>query len=212
MPILNLDNLTLVGPGSEWFWSAVSGLTVAATLIVIYRQMRDQRSASLYEQSADWGREWSADALAIARVRCLLDLNDRKPEEGLPRSAAEVGDYFERLATLVRKGHLRVEDVHSDLGPGVGWWWRLLQPYLAYTREQEDFPGLWADWENLEERFKRMDQKMPGRPRHFDVSAAARLERIEENLHKLRFNADIRNGIYPALPETPAASEEAHGD
>jgi hypothetical protein len=34
VPLVYLEDLTILGPGSEWFWTAVSGLTVAGTLIV----------------------------------------------------------------------------------------------------------------------------------------------------------------------------------
>jgi hypothetical protein len=33
--LINTDGLTLIGPGSEWFWTALSGIVVAVTLLVI---------------------------------------------------------------------------------------------------------------------------------------------------------------------------------
>jgi hypothetical protein len=40
---LNTNGMAFVGPGSEWFWTAVSGLVLAGTFIAIYRQLRLQR-------------------------------------------------------------------------------------------------------------------------------------------------------------------------
>jgi hypothetical protein len=43
MKFINTDGMTFIGPGSEWFWTAVSGLMLAVTFIAIYRQFRLQR-------------------------------------------------------------------------------------------------------------------------------------------------------------------------
>ena len=44
----NTDGMAFIGPGSEWFWTAVSGIVlaitfIAITFIAIYRQLRGQR-------------------------------------------------------------------------------------------------------------------------------------------------------------------------
>jgi hypothetical protein len=40
---INTDGAAFVGPGSEWFWAAVTGLVLAGTFVAIYRQLRLQR-------------------------------------------------------------------------------------------------------------------------------------------------------------------------
>jgi hypothetical protein len=50
MKLINTDGLALIGPGSEWFWTALSGLILAVTFIAIYRQLRLQRSAATLAQ------------------------------------------------------------------------------------------------------------------------------------------------------------------
>jgi hypothetical protein len=40
---INTDGMAFIGPGSEWFWTAVSGIVLAITFIAIYRQLRGQR-------------------------------------------------------------------------------------------------------------------------------------------------------------------------
>ena len=37
MSLINTNGLVLIGPGSEWFWTALSGLVVAVTFFAIYR-------------------------------------------------------------------------------------------------------------------------------------------------------------------------------
>ncbi len=41
MRLINTDGMAFIGPGSEWFWTAVSGLVLAGTAIAIYLQVRD---------------------------------------------------------------------------------------------------------------------------------------------------------------------------
>jgi hypothetical protein len=41
--LINTEGLAFIGPGSEWFWTAVSGIVLAGTFIAIYRQLRLQR-------------------------------------------------------------------------------------------------------------------------------------------------------------------------
>jgi hypothetical protein len=40
---LNTSGLTFIGTGSEWFWTAISGLALVITLVALYRQFRLQR-------------------------------------------------------------------------------------------------------------------------------------------------------------------------
>ncbi len=44
MNLVNTDGLVLLGPGSEWLWTAVSGIVLAGTFLAIYRQLRLQRT------------------------------------------------------------------------------------------------------------------------------------------------------------------------
>ena len=50
MKLINLDDLVILGPGSEWLWTMISGIVLAVTFIAIYRQLRVQRDAAAIEQ------------------------------------------------------------------------------------------------------------------------------------------------------------------
>ena len=50
MKFINTDGMAFIGPGSEWFWTALSGIVLAVTFIAIYRQLRLQRSQGAIEQ------------------------------------------------------------------------------------------------------------------------------------------------------------------
>jgi hypothetical protein len=44
--LINTDGMALIGPGSEWFWAAITGLILAVTFIAIYRQLRAQQEVA----------------------------------------------------------------------------------------------------------------------------------------------------------------------
>lgn len=43
MTLINTDGLVLIGPGSEWFWTALQFTALAITFVAIYRQLRTQQ-------------------------------------------------------------------------------------------------------------------------------------------------------------------------
>ena len=42
MTLINTEGLALIGPGSEWFWTALQFTVLATTFIAIYRQLQAQ--------------------------------------------------------------------------------------------------------------------------------------------------------------------------
>ena len=43
MTLINTEGLALIGPGSEWFWTALQFTVLATTFFAIYRQLQAQR-------------------------------------------------------------------------------------------------------------------------------------------------------------------------
>jgi hypothetical protein len=43
MTIINTDGMAFIGPGSEWFWTALQFTALAITFFAIYRQLRTQQ-------------------------------------------------------------------------------------------------------------------------------------------------------------------------
>ena len=42
MKLINIDGMAFIGPGSEWFWTALQFTALAITFVAIYRQLRVQ--------------------------------------------------------------------------------------------------------------------------------------------------------------------------
>ena len=207
--LINWDGLAILGPGSEWFWSMAQFVAVAATLAAIYKQLRVQRASSLYDQSAAWTRDWNNEHLSLSRVACLLDLVGRPVDSGLPPTAVEPGEYFERLGYLVAQGHLRSADVWHDMRGSVGRWWKLMAPYVSRDRTTYAHRALYEWFEKLELELRRLDRKMIGRELEFDVSDEALRKSIDESISRLRLHADAKNGIFPSRRVEPAQPSEA---
>ena len=53
MQLINTDGMALIGPGSEWFWTALTGLILAITFFAIYRQLSIARSATATPAAID---------------------------------------------------------------------------------------------------------------------------------------------------------------
>lgn len=43
MKLINIDGMAFIGPGSEWFWTALQFAALGLTFAAIYRQLRTQR-------------------------------------------------------------------------------------------------------------------------------------------------------------------------
>ncbi len=160
MPGVNLNDLVIVGPGSEWFWSMVSGLVLAITFIAIYRQLRLQAGAGAVEQMDAIQREWETEVLARHRLAILLALQGGADAAAVPVGAAsKVCDYWERLGYLVRAGHISEALVHEYNGPAARQWWALLGPGVRAYRVEFSRPGLFEHFEWLAGRMAEIDRR-----------------------------------------------------
>jgi hypothetical protein len=66
--------MSILGPGSEWFWTMLQFLALVITFFAIYRQLRVQRSANVFEQMTALDREYDEERLKRERLVGLLDI------------------------------------------------------------------------------------------------------------------------------------------
>jgi hypothetical protein len=65
--VIDLDGgLVLVGPESEWFWTAFSGILVAFSLFAVFRQLRLQTGQKMRDDIASLEAEYSERFCATA--------------------------------------------------------------------------------------------------------------------------------------------------
>ena len=139
MQLINTEGMAFIGPGSEWFWTALTGLVLAVTFVGIYRQLSITRSASAREQLASFSREWTSERMLLHRLEVLVALRDGTDPAHLPAGSPDwIGAFWEDMGSLTRLGHLDPKLVwESGPGPRSEAWWKTLAPYVRRVRAEE---------------------------------------------------------------------------
>ena len=150
MKLFSGDELVLVGPGSEWFWAALSGIVTAVTLLAIFRQLRLQANQAAIEQVASFAREWYTERFVTYRLDVFLALQAGTHPTQVPVLAAtRLGDYWEDIGALVRKGHLDRRLLRESSGPICETAWAYLGPFIEAERAKHQDPTIWIHFEWL---------------------------------------------------------------
>jgi len=103
--LINTDGMSFIGPGSEWFWTALSGIVLAVTFFAIYRQLVLARGASAREQLESLDREWSSERFALCKLEVLLARRDNADPAIVPSAPAmAIASFWERIAALFEAG------------------------------------------------------------------------------------------------------------
>ena len=135
MTFINTDGMAFIGPGSEWFWTALSGIVLAVTFLGIYRQLRLARSANAFAQMNRIANDWDSERLARHKLDILVALKNGATPEHVPDGAAGmIRDFWDDVASLVRAGHVDRGLVYQTLRAPCRAWWVTLAPYTRRLR------------------------------------------------------------------------------
>ena len=217
MKLINTDGMALVGPGSEWFWTALSGVVLAVTFLGIYRQLRIARSANAFEQMNRLSEEWDSERMNRHKLEILLALKAGVKPENVPSGAASyVRDYWDDMALLIKAGHIDRRLVHESFTAPCRAWWATLAPVTRRLRIEASDPRLSISHEWLDGVMAEMDAKS-GVVLTYDAAfIVSQLdERIDRARDQIRISEELRAVIVrPALSAgppalQPAAQEEA---
>lgn len=191
--MISTDPLVLIGPGSEWFWVMLQLVVVAVSLVGLYRQVRLQTSASAIEQAEVLSGTWSSERLSRSKLTVLLYLQRHKEWANVPNQPANVvGDFWERVGYLVRKGHMRRDIVSAYLGSAVGLWWILLRQYAAQLRESQGDPAIYEHFEWLAESMAELDRRA-GLPAFDQAQLAQRIQySVQISRDAIRLEQELR--------------------
>ena len=136
MTLINTEGMALIGPGSEWFWTALSGVVLAVTFVAIYRQLRLQASSRAFELLDSYRRETDGEAVLRANLEILGAIRDGAAPTEIPTNAAAlIGGIWERYALLAHAGHIDVKLLWEFDGVGPQLWWHMLAPWVRLRRE-----------------------------------------------------------------------------
>jgi hypothetical protein len=198
--IINTDGMALIGPGSEWFWTALSGIVLAVTFIAIWRQLSMARSAGAREQLASLDREWMSERLMRYRLDIFLAIRDGADRAHLPDgSAAGIANFWESTAQLARSGDVDRKVLHPNYGLHAQAWWTILAPIIQRWRAEQGNPHNFEDNEWLAGIMAEMDL-LAGRPT-VDEAALGPLDvLITRDQDRLRTEEALRS-VTIASPE-----------
>lgn len=151
MKFINTDGMVFIGPGSEWFWTAVSGIVLAVTFYAVYRQLRLQASQGAIEQVARIESEYHSERFERFQLELLLALRHGVDPVNLPMNAAiAIGEFWESVGSLARRGHLDLQ-LLLDSGSVVSCQsdWVRLAPLITKRRREVESPAIFEHFEWL---------------------------------------------------------------
>jgi len=160
MPLVNLDDLVLVGPGSEWFWSMAQFIVVAVTLVGIYYQLRVSRSANAFAHLDAFEAEWVSERLSRARLDALVAIRDGGPDDLLMTAGGAIANFWEKIGSLARSGHIEVRLLRNGSGTHCQTWWGVLGPWVMTLRAEDPDPTIFENFEWLSKAMDAEDRRM----------------------------------------------------
>jgi len=193
---INTRGMGFIGPGSEWFWAALQFVALTITFIAIYRQLRIARSARAVEQVREYTARYESERMHRHRLAIFVAL--RNGMEIPPFAGGYVGDYFDGLATLSRKGHLDTQLLWYAHSHSAQAWWTILDPFIKGVRA-EFGAKTYADWAWLVGRFVQISLRA-GDSVAFDAAWVANhlSELVETNQEAIRVEQALRSVVIAA--------------
>jgi hypothetical protein len=156
---INTDGMSFIGPGSEWFWTALSGIVLAVTFLAIYRQLRMQRSQSAREQLASFKRDYDSERMTRHKLACARAIRDGVDPAHLPAgSGYAIATFWEGVADLAKIGHIDEATLYNPYATSCELWWGILAPLVARERVEFEDPGFYDAFEWLAGRMDTMNQ------------------------------------------------------
>ena len=215
MDLINTDGMAFIGPGSEWFWTALTGLILAVTFFAIYRQLRIARSASAYEQLTAFEHELGSERQIRRKLEILVALRNGVDPADVPQTAAgTVSAFWETVGGLARRGHIDPELLWNGSGAECAVWWVALEPF-ARKRQATLGPAQYEHFEWLAGVMAGFNRRS-GAPTADRASLTGELDmRIDRYRDYIREEEELRTFILAspqaatAPPATTAAATES---
>lgn len=185
MRLISTEEMVFIGPGSEWFWTAVSGVVLAVTFLAIYRQLALARSENAFTQLNALVDEWQGERLVRKRLTILIAIRDGMVSADIVEPpAGAVANYWEKVAALARAGHVSPALLAEGLG-GADEWWGILAPWVSKVRTDDGNPELFEHFEWLAGAMVRLHPQLAFDRERFERGLEARVASAEAALHDL---------------------------
>jgi hypothetical protein len=211
--LINTEGMAFIGPGSEWFWTAVSGLILVVTFVAIYRQLRIMRSASAFEQLDAFERELGSERMQRYQLATLVALRDGVDPARLSRGTTSgIWAFWEKTGALSRHGHLDPKLLFEGSGTEVLDWWQTFAPFANRVRAEAKSPAFLENFEWLAGRMAEL-ARHAGTASDLDDPAYSGEARIGSLIERLRLEEALRSVqlASPVAPSPAPRRRRAHG-
>ena len=206
MDLVNLDGLTLIGQGSEWFWTMLQMILLTVTVIVLGRQLKAQAATNAQARIESLYARWSTYDMQHRRLVAALHLRYEGIQSGVwPGSLTwekiqPIVIYINDVAGLVRHGHITLDEV--DLFRDIFRDWHLaFRPFYEAAGERafspDDTVWLIAQMEARDVSKGRRSTPLMTTPEWLD-------DVIDRTTQNLRLEQDRKAGIIPGRPAVAA--------
>jgi hypothetical protein len=205
--LINTDGMAFIGPGSEWFWTALSGIVLAVTFLAIYRQLRLQRSRSAIEQLDGFQHEWGSERMVMHSLDAYLARRDRTDPADLPQAAVyALANFWDKLGLLCRTGHFDPKLVGKLYFDECVEIWVLLAPCIKRRQVERSDPHYFEHFEWLAGVMSELGRRT-GAPA-FDEATLTSVLGLRINLCEdlIRVERALRSVIV-ASPDAPTVGQ-----
>ena len=194
--------MTIFGPGSEWFWAMAQFALVAATIVGLARQIRQQNAAGALQRLVSLQGDWESARLVDARLRVAIwrkHAGTVVPNAEASAPIAVLCNFFENLADLFEAGYITWTEIENTWGQSLVTWWALLDGTIKDLRG-----GTITVYVGFERLAARSLERAKRRGDHWEVSdediPGVLDVQIARNRARLRILRDIQEGVIPEEP------------
>jgi hypothetical protein len=179
-------------------------LIIAATLLGLYRQIRQQNAANALQRMESLQGEWDSPKMIYARLAVAIWRKHAKsptPDIEAQVPLAWLCNFFENLSDLYLEGYLTWSEIENTWGSSLVLWWTALEDTIK--GERSGSLNAYTGFEFLAKRAEAVAAKRgddwsvapDGIPRLMDTQ-------IGRNRTRLRLLREIDEGVMPEEPVT----------
>jgi len=190
---INTNGMSLLGPGSEWFWTALSTVAVVVSLLAIYRQIRLQTDVKETQQLNELAKDWDSERVLRLRLAVFMGMKGGKPVREIA-AAWRIAGFWELVGSLARAGHIGTDMISETLGGDVVFWWAHLAPFIDEVRVERSAPTGYEHFEWLAIRMRG------GRHDHSYSEKPMTPERLDEFISDEREAIALEEALRTTVP------------
>lgn len=207
--ILNLEHLTLVGAGSEWFWTMAEFWALVITFVSIYFQLRTQSAANTFNQMDALTQEWDSDRMLRQRLALYEHIEFEGREGPISHMLTGVANFCQNIASLAGRGHIRRQIVYDWWGAVLLNHWLVCDAQVARLREKMKGRAIYQDWEKVALDFQAYNarKKFPLGP----MTSSSSLLSLKDSAERIRLllkMAQVANTGTPPIDPATDGSED----